>query len=88
MGRRSNTLPSTTLRALTWRVLQVNVLRVLIARIHAVCVCLAPVHVHSQSDRCWTAIVMGFNVYWAGLPFGGRHSLLTGCNCKFRDMGM
>ena len=43
---------------------------------HAVCVCLVPVHVYSQSDRCWTAIVMvsvstglhcllvGVIVYW------------------------
>ena len=44
-----------------------------------------PVHVYSQSDRCWTAIVMGFNVYWAALPSGGRDSLLTGCNCKVRE---
>ena len=25
---------------------------------------------------------MGFNVYWAALPSGGRDSLLAGCNCK------
>ena len=65
----------------------VNVLRVLIARIHAlnVCVCLAPVHVHSHSDRCWTAIVMGFSALWAVLPSGGRDGLLAGCNCIVRE---
>ena len=32
---------------------------------------MAPV-LHSQSDRCWTAIVVGFNVYT------GLHCLLVG----------
>ena len=36
----------------------------------------------ANNDRCWTAIVLGFNVYWAALPSGGRSSLLAGCNCK------
>ena len=55
--------------------------------IHAVCVCLAPVHVYSQSDRCWTAIVMGFNLYWAALPSGGGDSLLEGCIAKLGRPG-
>ena len=42
-------------------------------------------HVYSQSDSCCTVIVMGFNVYWAALPSGGRDSLLAGCNCKVRE---
>ena len=42
----------------------------------------APVHVYNQSDRCWTTIVMGFNVYWAALLSGRFDSLLAGCNCK------
>ena len=41
-----------------------------------VCVC-----VYGQSDRCWTAIVMDFNAYWAALPSGGWHGLLK-CKCK------
>ena len=45
----------------------------------------APEHVYSQSDRCWTAKVMGFNVYWAALFSGGRDRLLAGCNCKVRE---
>ena len=29
---------------------------------------------------------MGFNVYWAALPFGGCDSLLTVCNCKVLEV--
>ena len=32
-----------------------------------VCVCL---RARGQLDICWTAIVMGFNAYWAALPTG------------------
>ena len=41
---------------------------------------------YDQPDRCWTAIVMGFNDYWATLPFGGRDSLLAVCNCKVLEV--
>ena len=27
----------------------------------------APVHVYGQSDRCWAAVVIDFNAYWAAL---------------------
>ena len=42
------------------------------------------VHVYSQCDRCWTAIVMGFNVYCAALPSGGCDSLMAGATVMFR----
>ena len=42
----------------------------------------ALVLVYGHSDRCWTAIVMDFNVCLAALPTGGWHELLAGCNCK------
>ena len=48
----------------------------------------APVHVYGQSDRCWAAIVIDFNAYWAALPTGGCHRLLAGRNCKVRGHGM
>ena len=65
----------------------VNVLRELTAQIHVhdvwrVCM---PVHVYGHSDRCWTAIVMDFNIYWVELPTGGWHKLLAGCNCKYQE---
>ena len=44
-----------------------------------------PVHLHGHSDRCWSARVMDFNVYWVALPTGGRHTLLVGCSCKVRE---
>ena len=28
----------------------------------------APAHVYDQSDGCWAALVIDFNVYWAALP--------------------
>ena len=37
-----------------------------------------------HSDRCWIAIVMDFDVYWAALPTGGWHRLLADCKCKER----
>ena len=53
-----------------------------VLHIHAVGVCCMPVHAYGHSDKCWTAIVMDFNVYLAALPTGGWHRLLAGCNCK------
>ena len=44
-----------------------------------------PVHAYGKSGRCWTAIVMNFNVYLATLPTGGWYRLLAGCNCKDRE---
>ena len=44
-----------------------------------------PMHVHGQCDRCWTAIVMEFNAYWAALSTGGWHILLAGRSCKLRE---
>ena len=41
--------------------------------------------VHSQSDRCWTEIVMGFSALWAALPSNGHDGLLAGCNCIVRE---
>ena len=44
-----------------------------------------PVHVYSQSGRCWTAIVMvsmSIGLHWAS---GGHDSLLAGCNCKVQE---
>ena len=41
---------------------------------YAVCVFVCgPVHVYDQSDRCWAALVIDFNAYWAALPTGGCH---------------
>ena len=39
---------------------------------------------YGQSDRQWTAIVMGFYAYWAALPTIGWHRLLAGRNCKVK----
>ena len=37
------------------------------------------------SDRCWAAIDINFNAYWAALPTGGCHTLLAGCSCRVRE---
>ena len=43
---------------------------------------------YGQSDRCWAAIVMVFNAYWAALLTGGWHTcrlLAAGCKCEVRE---
>ena len=47
--------------------------------VHQQCACVC---VYSQSDRCWTAIVLDFNANWAALPTGGWHGVLVGLNCN------
>ena len=44
-----------------------------------------PVHVYGLSGRCWTAILVDFNAYWAALPTNGWHILMEGCKCKVRE---
>ena len=50
------------------------------------CAC-TPVDVYGQSHRCWNAIVMDFNSYWAALPTGGWRRLSARCNCKVWELG-
>ena len=44
----------------------------------------APVHAYGHFDRCWTAVVMDFNIYLAAPPTGGWHKLYwQGVGVKF-----
>ena len=45
----------------------------------------APAQVYGPFDRCWTAIVVDFNAYWAALPSGKCHRLLAERNCKVHE---
>ena len=40
---------------------------------------------HAQSDRCWTAIVLNFDAYWAALPTGGWYGVLAGSKSNVRE---